>query len=244
MTDLAPLIDDLVAANRILATEGIVDAFGHVSIRHPDDPTKFLLSQARAPELITKDNIMILALDGTPEPGDTRKPYLERFIHGALYEARPDVMAVVHSHSRSVIPFGILDVPLRPVVHSCATIGYDIPTWDAQDQFGDTNLLISDMAMGRDFAKVVGPNTSGLMRGHGSTVTGRTLKEVIYTAYYLEVNAGLQLQATMLGGGKPMKFLTKGEVDKITGRIGDGKPGEGFSRAWDYWCRRAGVAKE
>lgn len=240
MARLEELVADLVAANRILAAEGIVDAFGHISVRHPDHPDQFLLSRARAPELIEAGDIMCFAHDGTPQGGDGRKPYLERFIHGALYEARPDVMSVVHSHSRSVIPFGIVGEPIRPVMHSCAPIGHEVPIWDAQDKFGDTNLLISDMAMGRDFATVLGGGRSALMRGHGSTITAGSIQEAVYVAYYLEVNANIQLQATRLNG-KPIKFLTKGEVDKIMGRIKDGKPAEGFSRAWDYWCRRAGV---
>ena len=241
MASLDVLIDELVAANRILSHEGIVDAFGHISVRHPEDPGKFLLSRARSPELIVREDIMVLSLDGTPEPGDTRKPYLERFIHGAVFEMRPEVMSVVHSHSRSVIPFGIVGEPIRPVMHSCATIGHSVPIWDAQDVFGDTNLLVSDMLMGRDMAKIMAKGNGVLMRGHGSTVAGRSIQEAVYTAYYLEVNANLQLQATRLNG-KPIKFLTDGEVDKIIGRIGDGKEGEGFRRAWDYWVRRAGMA--
>jgi ribulose-5-phosphate 4-epimerase/fuculose-1-phosphate aldolase len=243
MSKLDHLIDELVTANHILAAEDIVDGFGHVSVRHPKDPTKFLISRARSPEVVTHDDIMPLSLDGTPEPGDTRKPYLERFIHGAIYERRPDVMAVVHSHSRSVVPFGITGEPLRPVVHSCATIGHEVPVWDAQDEFGDTNLLVSDMAMGRSMAVTVGAGSSVLMRGHGSTVTGRSLQEVVYTAYYLEVNANLQLSASRLNG-RPIKFLTKGEVDLIISRISDGKPGEGFVRAWEYWARRAKAAQK
>ncbi len=240
MSTIDQLIRDIVAANRILANENIVDAFGHVSVRHPQDPGKFLLSRARSPELIEPEDIMVLALDGTPEPGDTRKPYLERFIHGAIYEARPEVMSVVHSHSRSVIPFGLVGEPIRPVIHSSGTLGYEVPLWDTQTKFGDTNLLVASMAMGRDMALTMAGGNGVLMRGHGSTVCGRSIQEAVYTAYYLEVNANLQLQAAQLAR-TPVKFLTKGEVDGIISRIGDGLPGEGFSRAWDYWCRRAGV---
>lgn len=241
MASLDELIGDLAAANRILANEGVVDAFGHISVRHPGNPNLFLLSRARSPELIEREDIMTFAFDGTPQNGDTRKPYLERFIHGAIFEARPEVQSVVHSHSRSVIPFGILGESIRPVMHSCGTIGHNVPIWDAQDSFGDTNLLISDMPMGRDFANILAGGNAALMRGHGSTVIGHSIQEAVYTAYYLEVNANLQLQASRLSN-KPMKYLTDGEIDLIIGRIRDGKPGEGFRRAWDYWCRRAGVA--
>ncbi len=241
MSTLDKLIGDLVAANRILANEHIVDGFGHISVRHPTDPSKFLLSRARSPELIEAEDIMVLDLDGSKQPGDDRKPYLERFIHGAVYERRPEVQSVVHSHSRSVIPFGLVGETIRPVVHSSGTLGYEVPLWDTRTKFGDTNLLVSSMAMGRDMADAMAGNNGVLMRGHGSTVVGKSIQEVVYTAYYLEWNASLQLQASMLSRN-PINFLTKGEVDSIIGRISDGLPGEGFSRAWDYWCRRAGVA--
>jgi ribulose-5-phosphate 4-epimerase/fuculose-1-phosphate aldolase len=235
---LDAVIDDIVTANRILAAEGVVDAFGHVSARHPDRPDRFLLSRALAPELITHADIVEYALDGTPSEPDAAKGYLERFIHGALYEARADVQAVIHSHSRSVIPFGVTSEPLRPIVHSCATIGHHVPVWDAQDSFGDTTLLIGSMEMGRDFARVLADNSSALMRGHGSTVIGRSVREATYTAVYLEVNASLQLQASRLGS---IKFLSAGEIDKISARLADAKPAEGYDRAWDYWARRAGL---
>lgn len=241
MSDIETLMHDLVAASRILAAEGVCDAFGHVSCRHPRHKDRYLLSRAIAPELVERADIMEFALDGTPVGGDDRKPFLERFIHGALYENRPDVNAVVHSHSRSVIPFSISSAPLRPVVHSCATIGHSVPVWDAQDTFGDTNLLVSSVEMGRDFADVLGDGSSALMRGHGSTVIGRSIREAVYTAVYLEVNALLQFQAAQLG---TVKFLTAGEIDSIRGRLADAKPSEGYDRAWVYWCRRAGVAAE
>ncbi|SDW74589.1 class II aldolase/adducin family protein [Roseicitreum antarcticum] len=232
------LIDDIVIANRILASEGVCDAFGHVSVRNPDNPDTYFLSRARSPELIVAEDIMEFLLDGTPVGDDTRKPYLERYIHGGIYEKRPDVHAVIHSHSRSVIPFTITDVPLRPVVHSCATIGKSVPVWDAQDSFGDTNLLISTMEMGRDFAGVLADGRSALMRGHGSTVIGKSLREAVYTAVYLEVNALLQLQAHTLG---PVKFLTDGEIERILSRLAHERPGEGYDRSWEYWSQRAGI---
>ena len=235
---LAPLIEDIVAANRILAAQGVCDAFGHVSARHPERPDRYLLARARAPDLIGRDDIQEYELDGTPVDPAARKGYLERHIHGALYEARPDVHAVIHSHSRSVIPFTVTSEPLRPIVHSCATIGKHIPVWDAQDTFGDTALLVSDMAMGRDFAAVLADNRTALMRGHGCTVVARSVREAVYTAVYLEVNAGLQLQASRF---PPVKFLTDGEIDIISQRLADAKPAEGYDRAWAYWCRAAGL---
>lgn len=238
MADLDAILDDLVVANRILAAEGVCDAFGHISVRNPGNPQRYFLSRARSPELIVRDDIMEFDLDGTPVGGDGRKPYLERFIHGSLYEARPDVQSVVHSHSRSVIPFSITPAPLRPVVHSCATIGAHVPVWDAQTSFGDTNLLISSMDMGRDFATVLADGRSALMRGHGSTVVGRSIREAVYTAVYLEVNAHLQSAATALG---PVTFLSPGEIALIQSRLADAKPGEGYDRAWEYWSRNAGL---
>lgn len=232
------LLDDMVAANRILASQGVCDAFGHISVRNPDNPDTYFLSCAKAPQLVEREDIMEFAFDGTPVGGDTRKPFLERFIHGSLYEARPDVRSVIHSHSRSVIPFTVTPAKLRPIVHSCATIGHDVPVWDAQNQFGDTNLLISSVDMGRDFAGVMGGGRSALMRGHGSTVVGASIREAVYTAVYLEVNANLQSQASALGA---ITFLTDGEIDRIQSRLADAKPGEGYNRAWEYWCRQAGI---
>ncbi|HQT63187.1 MAG: aldolase [Acidocella sp. 20-57-95] len=237
-TKVKDIIEDIVAANRILAAENVVDAFGHVSARHPTKPGHYFLSRALPPELITAEDIMEFTFDGKVLNGDTRKPYLEKDIHGALYEARPDVKSVVHNHSRSVIPYTVTNEKLRPIVHSCATIGCHVPVWDAQTKFGDTNLLISNMEMGRDFAKVLADNNTALMRGHGCTVIGRSVREAVYTAVYLEVNAGLQMQATRF---PPVKYLTDGEIKLISQRLADAKPNEGYDRAWEYWCRHAGV---
>lgn len=238
VTKIKDLIEDIVAANRILAAENVVDAFGHVSARHPENPGHYLIARAIPPELVTAEDIMEISLDGEVQSGDTRKPYLERYIHGAIYEARRDVKSVVHSHSRSVIPYSVTDEKLRPIVHSCATIGSHIPVWDAQTMFGDTNMLISNMAMGRDFAKSLGQDNAALMRGHGCTVIGRSVREAVYTAVYLEVNAGLQMQANRF---PPIRFLTEGEIKIISERLANAKPNEGYDRAWEYWCRHAGI---
>ena len=236
MSDLKAVIDELVVANRIVAAENVCDAFGHVSVRHPEDPGKFLLSRGRAPELIEAKDIMTFTLDGAVASG-AGKPYLERFIHGAIYEARPDVQAVVHSHSYSVVPFSVIGERLKPIMHVCATIGPDVPVWDPQVKFGDTDMLIANMDQGRDLAKALGERTSVLMRGHGSTVAGGSIREAVYAAVMLEVNAQLQLKAQAFG---PVTFLTEGEIAKIQARQKGGRPGEGYDRAWQYWLRHTG----
>lgn len=240
MAAVEELLSDLVTASRILAHEGICDAFGHISVRNPDNPKRFFQARAVAPELVTRDDIMEFELDGTPV-GDDRKPFLERFIHGTLLEARSDINSVIHSHSRGVIPFGVTGTPIRPLLHSCGVLGTDVPVWDAGDVFGDTNLLISNNDMGRDFAAALGEGRAALMRGHGSTVVGRSIREAVYTAVYLEVNAQLQMASMHLG---PVKYLTDGEISRIQSRLGDARPGEGYDRTWQYWARRAGVATD
>jgi len=238
MTVYEDTVRELVAANRILAAQGVMDAFGHVSVRHPQKRNCFLLSRSVSPELVKADDILEYTLLGEAFDRQGPKGYLERFIHGALYEARPDVQAVVHSHSRSVIPFGLTNEKLRPLVHSSATIGTEVPVWDVQQNFGDTDLLVSDVSMGRDLARAFGKGNCVLMRGHGCTVAGKSIRDAVYMAFYLEVNAGLQLEANRLG---KVKFLTPGEIEKVNARLSQGNPGEGFNRFWEYWCRRAGV---
>ena len=240
MSKQKTLLHDLVIASRILANEGICDAFGHISVRNPTNSERFFLARAIAPELVNLDDIIEFYLDGTAV-SDTRKPFLERFIHGTLMAARPDVQSVVHSHSRGVIPFGVTNTPIRPLLHSCGVLGHDVPVWDAGDAFGDTNLLISSNDMGDDFAARLGDGRAALMRGHGSTVVGRSIQEAVYTAIYLDVNAQLQADAMQLG---TVKYLTDGEIDLIQSRLGDAKPGEGYDRTWQYWARRAGFGSD
>jgi HCOMODA/2-hydroxy-3-carboxy-muconic semialdehyde decarboxylase len=233
MPNLDDLIDDLVTANRILAREGVVDSFGHVSVRHPDNPQRYMLSRARAPDCIEAGDIMEFSLDGTPVDARGRRPYLERFIHGAIYEARPEIQSVVHNHSPSVIPFSITNQKLKPVMHICANIGHDIPVWDSQDKFGDTDLLVIDMELGRDLAKSLGDRRTALMRGHGCVVATHDLRLAVYSCVYLELNARLQMQAMPMGD---IKFLTRGEVDAVMARTA----AYSINRAWENWCRRAG----
>lgn len=234
MTDKAALIDEMVTANRVLAREGVLDSFGHVSLRNPDGPGRFYLSRARAPEMIEPADIMEFTLEGEsvgPEPG---KPYAERFIHGALYEARPEVVSIVHNHSPSVIPFSVTGTPMRPLMHMAGPIGNDVPTWDIRTHFGDcTTLLVTDMDMGRDLARHLGPRNVALMRGHGSVVVGKSLREAVFTSVYMEVNAKLQMQALGLGD---VTYLSDGEIAAITAR----RSAYTLNRSWENWCQRAG----
>jgi HCOMODA/2-hydroxy-3-carboxy-muconic semialdehyde decarboxylase len=234
MPSLDADIAELVTANRILAAEGVVDAFGHVSLRHQRDPKRFLLSRARAPELVEAADIMEFTLEGEPLDAAGRKPYLERFIHGAIFEMRPDANCVIHNHSPAVIPFGVTGQALRPIMHICAMIGHEVPIWDSQAKFGDTNLLVSDMAMGRDLALALGGRRAALMRGHGCVVAGPTIRSTVYAAVYLQLNAALQMEASRLG---TIKFLSAGEIDAIAARSDT----FGVDRAWERWCRRAGM---
>jgi len=232
MTKLERVLEEIVTANRILAHEGVVDSFGHVSARHPDNPKHFLLSRARAPERIETADIMEFTLEGDPVNPGGRAPYLERFIHGGIYEARPDVHSVVHNHSPSVIPFGVTTRKLKPLLHMCANIGHEVPTWDSHDKFGDTALLVESVEMGRDLARAFGSGRTILMRGHGATIAAGSVRHAVFISIYLEVNAKLQMQAMAMGD---IKFLTAGEVDKVISRTGPYT----LNRAWENWCRRA-----
>ena len=234
MSDLDRIVRELVIANRILASENVVDAYGHVSHRHPDDPGRYLLARSVAPELVDRGDIVEFTLDGTPTREEKRALYLERFIHGAIYEARPDVQAVIHNHSPSVLPFSVTKKKLRPLHHMCGCMGNNVPTWDSQTKFGDTSLLVSTMDMGRDLAKLLGGDRVALMRGHGCVVAAKDIREATYIAYYFELGAKLQMQAMDIGGDE-VTYLTPGEVDTIIDRTGP----YSFNRAWENWCRRA-----
>jgi len=235
MTDLERVLADLVIANRILAHEGIVDAYGHVSVRHPRDPKRYLLARSLSPEMVQQADIMEFELDGTPVGGDARQPYLERFIHGAVYESRPEVVAVVHAHAEDVLPFGITAAPLRPVIHSGSFMGAEVPVWDIRDRFGDTNLLVTNMPQGRDLAARLAANNVALMRGHGFVAAARSLIEVVRMSVYVPRNARVQLAAMRLGEVKP---LSRGEIEA---RNAGYKPHSPETwRAWEYWATRAG----
>ena len=225
---------DLAIANRILAHEGVVDAFGHVSIRHPQRPERFFMARSRSPELVVVADLMEFELDGTPVDARGRTPYSERFIHGAIYEKRRDVTSVIHNHSHEIIPYGITPVKLRPVVHVGAAIGDEVPVWDIRKKFGDTNMLVTNMDQGRDLAATLGANRVALMRGHGCAVACKTLRETVFTAIYLQVNAKLQTEAMNLSD--QVEYLSPGELARTKEMVSQPV---GLDRAWEYWTMRA-----
>jgi len=228
---------DLVIANRILANEGVVDAFGHASIRSPDNPDRYFMSRSRAPELVTVADLMEFTLDGEAIDLQGRTPYGERMIHGAVYEAQSEVNAVIHNHSYEVIPFGVTGVPLKPIMHTGGVIGSSIPTWDIRDKFGEGDHLVVTMDQGRDLAHCLGNRRVALMKRHGCVVTGRNIREAVMTAVYLQINAKLLLLSLQLG--KP-DYLTPLEVEECTARQ---MTPLALDRAWEYWRVRAGADK-
>ena len=230
----AAILEDMVAASRILADQGVVDGFGHVSMRHPKDPNRYLMAKGIAPELVTAADILEYDLDSNAIDLNGRKVFLERFIHGELYKARGDVNAVIHGHSPSVIPFGISTHPLKPVYHMSGFLGAGVPNFDIRTEAGMTNMLISSIALGQALAKALGDKPVALMRGHGNVVVGPNIKYAVYRAVYTEANARLQLQAETLGG--PLVFLTPEE-----GKKADDAIMTQIDRPWELWRKKAGV---
>ena len=235
MTIEAPpsdLVDRLVYANRILYDQGIVDGLGHVSVRHPHQEGVFLLSCNRAPGLVKRQDIVCYDLDGNAVSNTTERPYLERFIHSEIYRARPDVVAVVHSHSPSVIPFAITHNPLKPVFHMSGFLGSGSAHFEIREAAGNSDMLIRSAYLGEALAKSLGKHNCVLMRGHGSTVVGTSLEQVVYRAIYAEVNAKLQLAANGLGD---ITFLNEEEA-KLASDMNDGQ----IPRSWNLWVTRLG----
>lgn len=228
---LASVIDDLVAANRILAGLGVLDGFGHVSARHPERSERYLLSRSLAPATVTAADLMVFDLDSNALDGDDRKPYLERFIHGALYAQRPDVHAIVHSHSPSVIPFAASTVPLRPIYHMASFISGQARVFEIRDRFGTTDMLVRNKAHGEALAESLGDDPIVLMRGHGFCAVAQSIPVVVFRAVYTEANAALQRQAIGLGGG--VTYLDEGEsaLSEATNR-------SVVERPWNLWKMR------
>ncbi len=229
------LIEDLVYANRILSDQGVVDAFGHVSARDDQDPNRFLLARSVAPALVTSSDILEFDRNGEPIDARGRGVYLERFIHAAIYRARPDVMAIVHSHSPAVIPFGVTGTILRPIYHMSAFLGAGAPVFEIRDAAGMTNMLITDNKLGDALAKSLGDRAVVLMRGHGSVAVGDSIPQVVHRAIYTEVNARLQAEAAKLG---PINFLTPEEAAKADAQT-DSKAS--LARPWELW--KASIGK-
>jgi ribulose-5-phosphate 4-epimerase/fuculose-1-phosphate aldolase len=230
------VLRDLVTANHILAHEGVLDAFGHVSIRHPEQPDQYIISRSLSPAYVTEADLQCYLISGEQVSGDERPGYFERLIHAAVYETRPDVLAICHNHSPSVIPYGVTGVALRPIFHAASLIGADIPTWDIADESGDTDLLVRTMEQGRSLARTLGPRPTALMRGHGSVVAGPNLRAIAQACIYLERNALLQMQAMMLG---TVRFLTPGEVAAASSMLQEPVVS---NRTWNAWSERAGAA--
>ena len=227
----ALLLEDLVAANRILAMQGVLDAYGHVSARSGRDSTHFFMSRSLAPSLVTPADLQEYGPDSEPT-GDARKPYLERFLHGEIYRARPDVMAIVHSHSDSVIPFGISRTTLRPVYHMASFLWNGAPVFDIRAVREDNDLLIRDRPLGEALAGSLGKCNCVLMRGHGMTVVGESIPEAVFRAVYTEMNAKLQMHAARLDG--PLTFLSDKEGANATA-----SNRTTIERPWQLWKKKA-----
>ena len=229
-------LTELVLANRILAREDVIDNFGHVSIRNPLNPQRYFISRSRSPELVTRDDIMEFTLEGEQVSADPRRPYSERHIHGAIYKDRPDVNAVTHHHARSVIPFTMSDVSLRPMFHMASVIGTIVDTWDAQVEFGDTNMLVDSMEMGHSLARTLGPNRVVLLRGHGVVCAADNVRAAVMISIGIKDNAALIQETRQLG---VVKYLSDGEIEKTSKMLLGAMP---MARAWDYWTTRAGYS--
>ena len=229
---LTELFEELALANRILSNEGVIDAFGHVSVRHPTDPGRYFLSRSRSPLLVEPDDIIEYKLDSEPVKRNTARPYSERVIHGCIYQARSDVTAVCHHHAAAVMPFCVSGKPIVPVFHVGAAMGEEAPFWDQHDEFGDTNLLVVKQEEGHSLARALGKHSVVLMRRHGATVVGSTLKEVVSRSIFLCMNAQYQMQAYMLGAPSALR---PGEV-KLAGTV-NVMPTV-ITRTWEYWTKR------
>ncbi len=228
----ASLRDDIAIGSRICAAEGVFDAYGHLSVRHPSAPDRFLMTKSIAPVLARAEDVVELDLDGRACGDETRLLFLERFIHGEIYKLRPDVNAIIHSHSPSVIPFSVVNNPMRAMFHTAAFIAAGIPVFDIATYFGDTDMLVSNHDKGRALAQCLGDAPVCLMRAHGSVAVGPSLQHAVFRAVYTEVNAKLQLQASIMG--MPIASLTTNE-----GKLADAVNLAGVGRPWEVWKKNA-----
>lgn len=235
MPGLAELIHELAIANRILAHEGVLDAFGHVTVRHPDDPGRFIMARSRSPELVEPADFLEFTLDSVPVGKPTAQLFSERVIHGEIFKARPDVVAVCHHHASAILPFCLTGESLVPVIHLGASIGTDVPMWDQRDEFGDTNLLVVKAEEGASLARALGKHPLVLMWRHGATVVGATIQEVVFRSIYSCRNAELQREASRDGAMPLRGKLSPGEIERC-GTIYS-QPNV-ISRVWEYWVSR------
>jgi len=229
-------IDELIAANHVLAKLKVLDAFGHVTIRHPANPQRYLMARSIAPAQVTEADIIEFDLDSNPIDARGRAPSIERFIHGEIYKSRPDVKAIVHSHSPTIIPFSVSKTPLRPISHVAGFLWPAVPVYDPRATVGPSNLLISNREMGKALAEVLGQNTVALIRGHGDVVVATSAGLATYRAFYTEASAQLLLQARLLNG--PITFLDSEEA----ARINDLRQ-TGYVRQWEQWKRELNGSK-
>jgi len=231
---VASALADLVIANRILAHEGVIDAFGHVSIRHPERDDRYFLARSRSPELVERGDLLEFDLDSNPIDADGRTMYSERPIHGCIYKARPEVKSVCHNHAHSLIPFGVTANAIKPIWHVAGSIGAEVPIWDMREEFGDTDLLVTKGEYGNSLAKKLGKHRCALMRGHGAVVATHDLRATVFVAIYLMANAKLLKEAREMG---QVTYLSEGEI-KLTEQMNFKQRSQ--NRAWEYWARRAG----
>ena len=226
----AEVIKDLAAASRILAAQGVVDGFGHVSLRHPQAPDRYFMSRSLAPALVVPDDIIEYDLDSNPCNANGRNSFLERFIHGEIYKARPDIHSVVHSHSPSVIPFGLARVKMQAMFHNGAFIAAGVPVFDIRKKFGNTDMLVSDGKKGVALAQAMGRKDIALMRAHGSVACGPTLQTAVFRAVYTEANARIQHMTLALAKGAAIAALNAEE-----GKLADVINQTAGMRAWHLW---------
>ncbi len=229
----ASLMEDLAVASRILAAQGVVDGFGHVSLRHPDAPDRFFMSRALAPALVTPDDIMEFTLESVACEDKGRSGFLERFIHGQIFKARPDVNAVAHSHSPSVIPFGLVDVKMRAMFHNAAFLNEGVPVFDIFEEFGATDMLVGNNEKGVALAKCLGSHSVCLMRAHGSVAVGPSLPMAVFRAVYTEVNARVQTSTMLMSNGGRVAGLN-GDEATLADVVNQGAG----MRAWDLWRKQ------
>lgn len=227
----ADLIDELVTGNRIIFDQKVVDAFGHISVRHDKVPGRYLMARNLAPGLVTADDILTFDLDSNPIADASGDYYSERYIHGEIYKVRPDVVAIVHCHAPQLIPFGATATPLRPIFHMSGFLAAGAPVFEIRDAGGMTDMLIRTAPLGKALADKLADKPMVLMRGHGATMVGGSIKQVVYRAVYAAINAALQMEALRLGD---VTFLDPQEAAKAAA-----SNDKVIERPWALWKRQA-----